>query len=69
MFDSALTNANIVLRLDSTNTQAMFFKGWVNEIKGNYDEAILLYDKVAASTKQENFLIFLALAKRKKNGM
>lgn len=69
MFDSALTNANKVLQIDSTNAQAMYFKGWVDEIKGNYNEAVVLYDKVAASTKQENFLIFSALAKRKKNGM
>jgi tetratricopeptide (TPR) repeat protein len=69
MYDSSLANANKVLNIDSTNTQAMYFKGWVDEIKGNYDEAIFLYDKVAALTKQDNFLIFSALAKRKKNGM
>ena len=69
MYDSSLANANKVLNIDSANAQAMYFKGWVDEIKGNYDEAIFLYDKVAALTKQDNFLIFSALAKRKKNGM
>ena len=69
MYDSSLANANRVLTIDSANAQAMYFKGWVDEIKGNYDEAIFLYDKVAALTKQDNFLIFSALAKRKKNGM
>jgi tetratricopeptide (TPR) repeat protein len=69
LYDSALNNSDKVLQQDSNNAQALYFKGWVNEIKGNYDEAIMLYDKVALMTKEEDFLIFSALAKRKKNGM
>ena len=69
IYDSSLANANKVLNIDSTNAQAMYFKGWVDEIKGNYNEAIFLYDKVAALTQQDDFLIFSALARRKKNGM
>ena len=69
MYDSAIANSDKVLQLDSTNPQAMYYKGWVDDIKGDYDEAILLYDKVAASTNDKNFLLFSALAKRKKTGM
>jgi tetratricopeptide (TPR) repeat protein len=69
MYDSALINAEKVLKLDSNNAQALFMKGWVDEIKGNYDEAILLYNKVAELTSQDNYLIFSAIAKRKKRGM
>lgn len=69
LYDSTLNNSNKALKQDSNNVQAMYFKGWVNEIQGNYDEAIILFDKVALITKDDDFLIFSALAKRKKNGM
>lgn len=69
MYDSSLHDVENVLRLDANNPQSLFMKAWINEIKGKYDEAIVLYDKVAALTNQNNFLIFSAIAKRKKNGM
>jgi tetratricopeptide (TPR) repeat protein len=69
LYDSVASNSSKVLQQDSNNVQALYFKGWVNEIKGNYDEAMILYDKVASITKEEDFLIFSALARRKKNGM
>jgi tetratricopeptide (TPR) repeat protein len=69
MYDSSLINSEKVLKLDSNNAEALFIKGWINEIKGNYDQAISLYNKVAKLTKQDSFLIFSAIAKRKKISM
>ena len=69
LYDSAINNSNKVLKQDSNNAQAMYFKGWANEIKGNYDVPVMLYNKLALLTRQDYFLILSALVKRKKNGM
>lgn len=68
-YDSSLSAIEQSLKLNSNNYQSLFIKAWINEIKGNYDEAILLYDKVAELTHMNSFYIFSEIAKRKKNGM
>ena len=69
MYDSSLSNAEKALAINSNNIQALYIKGWINEIKGSYDAAILLYNKVAELTHMNSFYIFSEIAKRKKNGM
>jgi len=69
MYDSSLTNVEKSLTINSNNVQGLYIKGWINEIKGNYDEAILLYDKVAELTQVKSFYIFSEIAKRKKSGI
>ncbi|MEO6288956.1 MAG: hypothetical protein ABIO76_03495 [Ginsengibacter sp.] len=54
--------------LHPNNFQGLYIKAWINEIKGNYDEAISLYNKVAELTHMNSFYIFSEVAKRKKNG-
>ncbi|HET7119037.1 MAG TPA: hypothetical protein VFI29_21270 [Hanamia sp.] len=69
MYDSSFTNVEKALTINSDNIQGLYLKGWLNEIKGNYDDAILLYDKVAELTQVKSFYIFSEIAKRKKTGM
>lgn len=68
-YDSSLSYAKKALAINSNNIQALFIKGWINEIKGNYDEAILLYNKLAELTHMKSFYIFSEVAKRKKSGI
>lgn len=68
-YDSSLFAIQNSLNLNSNNIQSLYIKGWINEIKGNYDEAIALYNKVAELTHMNSFYIFSEVAKRKKNGM
>jgi tetratricopeptide (TPR) repeat protein len=65
----AMENVECTLSLDSQNASAMFIRASILEKKGNYSDAITLYDKVAALTKNKAFLIYSALAKRKKSGL
>lgn len=69
MYDSALINLEKALAINSNNIQACYLKAWIYEIKGNYNEAILLYNKVAELTHMNSYYIFSEIAKRKKNGM
>jgi len=68
-YDSSLSAIKKSLNLSSNNFQSLYIKAWIKEIKGNYDEAILLYNKVAQLTHENSFYIFSEVAKRKKNGM
>jgi tetratricopeptide (TPR) repeat protein len=66
MYDSSLIDIEKALNLNSNNFKSLYIKAWINEIKGNYDEAIFLYDKVAELTHMKSFYIFSEVAKRKK---
>ncbi len=61
-FDSSLT-------LDPNTLQSIYFKAWIFEIKKDYDNAIKLYSDLAILTKVNDFNIFAAIAKRKKNSL
>jgi tetratricopeptide (TPR) repeat protein len=67
--ENALSDFNNAIRLDQNAIQSMYFKAWVLEIKGNYDEAFLLYSALAISIKKTEFNIFAAIAKQKKSGL
>lgn len=67
LYDSSLINIENALNLNSNNFQSLYLKAWINEIKGNFDVAIKLYDKVAELTQMKGYYIFSAVAKRKKN--
>lgn len=69
MYDSSLVDIEKSLSLNANNFQGLYIKAWINEIKGNYDEAISLYDKVAELTHMKSFYIFSEIAKRKKSGL
>jgi tetratricopeptide (TPR) repeat protein len=69
MYDSSLIDIEKALNLNSNNFKSLYIKAWINEIKGNYDEAIFLYDKVAELTHMKSFYIFSEVAKRKKKDM
>jgi tetratricopeptide (TPR) repeat protein len=66
--DSALKDFDSAIKLDQLALQSIYFKAWTLEINKNYDEAILLYSNLATMTKKNDFNIFAAIAKRKKNG-
>lgn len=68
-YDNALKNVEQVLLKDSFNTTAIFIKASIEEKKGNYSEAIALYNKVAALANNNAILIYSAMAKRRKNGL
>jgi tetratricopeptide (TPR) repeat protein len=61
-FDSSLT-------IDPNTMQSIYFKAWIYEIKKDYDTAIKLYSDLATLTKLNDFNIFAAIAKRKKNSL
>lgn len=52
------------LEIDQNYIRSIFFLGWVNEIKGDYQKAIELYEKTMSITNKQDFLIFIELAKR-----
>ena len=68
-YDSSLFTIEKSLDLNLNNFQSLYIKAWINEIKGKYDDAISLYNKVAELTHMNSFYIFSEVAKRKKNGM
>ena len=60
-FDKALS-------LPEASVQCLYFRGWVAEINGKYDEAIKDY-KMAKSLNEDSFLdTVIAIAERKKKG-
>jgi tetratricopeptide (TPR) repeat protein len=67
--ERALKNAERVLSEDSVNITALFIKAFIYDTRGNYQEAITLYDKVAELSHQKSVYIYSALARRKKNGL
>lgn len=67
-YESALIDIEAVLQKNPGNGQAIFLKGWIYEINGDYDAAKIMYDKVADITKNSSFLIFSEVVKRKKKG-
>jgi len=69
MFDSSLIEIEKSLNFNPKNIESLYLKGWINEIKGNYDEAISLYNEVAKLTHMNSFYIFSEIAKRKKSGI
>lgn len=59
-FDSSLI-------IDPKILQSIYFKAWIFEINKDYDTAIKLYSDLSILTKMNDFNIFAAIAKRKKN--
>jgi tetratricopeptide (TPR) repeat protein len=68
MYDSALVDIEKALLLNPSNGQSLYCKAWIYEMKGSYDEAISLYDKVAEVTQMKSFYIFSEVAKERKVG-
>lgn len=66
MYDKALGDVNKVLETSPDDFTSLFLKGWIHEEKGEYDEAIKNYTLTAEKTGMNNFLVFAAVAKRKK---
>lgn len=66
-YESSLEDISAVLQINPENGQSIFLKGWINEIRGDYDTAKAMYDRVADITKNNSFLIFSEIARRKKN--
>ncbi len=69
LYNNALDDINIVLKEDPNNVKNIFTKAWINEIQGNFTEAILLYKQAADLSKIKGFEIFTEIATRKKNGI
>jgi len=69
MYDSSLNDAEKALQINANYSYALYNKAWIEEIKGNYDQAILLYDRVAELTHAKYFYIYAEIAKRKKSGL
>jgi tetratricopeptide (TPR) repeat protein len=68
-YEKAMENVDKVLSEDSLNVSALFIKAFIFDVKGNYQDAIALYDKAARLSHQDGFYIYSALARRKKNGL
>lgn len=68
-YNNALKDFDASLLIDPSTVQSLFFKAWVFEIKKNYDGAIELYSQLALITKNNDFNIYAAIAKRKKNSL
>lgn len=66
-YDSTLVYSDAALNMNGNNTLCLFLKAWAKELKGDYDEAITLYNQVADMTKQQNYYIFSEIAKKKKS--
>ena len=67
--DNALKDFDNAIKLDQYALQSIYFKAWTLELKKNYDEAFLLYSNLALLTKKNDFNIFAAIIKQKKNGL
>ena len=67
--DNAIRDFEAAIRLDQNAFQSIYFKAWALELKKEYDGAFLLYTKLALITNKNDFNIFAAIAKRKKNGL
>ena len=67
--ENALQDFNNAIKLDQYALQSIYFKAWTLELKKNYDEAFLLYSTLATLTKKNDFNIFAAIVKQKKNGL
>ena len=63
--DSASKDFDSAIQHDANALQPQFFKAWALELKGNYTEALRLYENVAKFTGDNKFLMFAAIAKRK----
>lgn len=69
LYNNALDDIKIVLKEEPNNVKNIFTKAWINEIQGNFTEAILLYKQAADLSKIKAFEIFTEIATRKKNGL
>jgi len=67
--DNALKDFDNAIKLDQYSLQSIYFKAWSLEIKKNYDEAYILYSNLAKLTNKNEFNIFAAIVKQKKNGL
>jgi tetratricopeptide (TPR) repeat protein len=68
-YDKAMENSEKILSQDSTSMTALFIKASFMDSIKNYQEAIILYDKVAKLSHQNSFYIYSAIARRKKNSL
>ena len=69
MYDKSLEDVEKVLSEDTANVKNIFTKAWISEIKGNYQDAFILYKKAAELSNIPSFYIFSEIAKRKKTGL
>lgn len=66
MYDSALKDIEIVLKEDISNIQALTTKAWINEIRGDYSQAITLYEKAAQLSNNKGLYTLIEVVKRKR---
>ncbi len=66
---NALKDFDNAIKLDQYALQSIYFKAWSLEINKNYDEAQFLYSNLATLTKKNDFNIFAAIVKKKKNSL
>lgn len=63
--EKAKEDYNKCLAQDPNHIQSIFFLGWVNELAGNYEEAISSYTKVLDITGMKEIILFIELARKK----
>ena len=68
-YDNAIADFDFALSINSNMNEIIFFKAWALENQKKYDEAIKLYTNLASETKNHEYRIFAAVAKRKKNSL
>jgi tetratricopeptide (TPR) repeat protein len=64
-YESSLFNINKVLAEEPNNTKAIFVKGRLLDLMGNYSEAVVYYDRLVTLSHNRAFFIYSAMAKRK----
>lgn len=64
--DSAVLCFDDAIKKAPNSIQAIFFKAWALEILQEYDAAITLYNKLSTLSSKNEFKIFAAMARRKK---
>jgi tetratricopeptide (TPR) repeat protein len=68
-YDNSIKDLDASLNIDPNTIQSLFFKAWIFEIQKNFEGAIKLYSDLGEITKTNDFNIFAAMAKRKKNSL
>jgi len=64
-WDRSKADFNKILESDPQNDKAVYFLGLINELTGNYREAVDLYHQLIDITKDETYLNDIYIVKRK----
>ncbi len=67
--ENALADFNNAIKSDPNAQESIYFKAWIFELKGNYEDSYKLYNQLAVLTNKSQYKIMAAVVKRKKDGL